>query len=265
MQAVAVSKHKNYSKRFSICSLVTDLDEYQEMLNSAKKAGFDGDDVEYLFADNTQGNTLDGFSGFNRFDAEATGEYLIMCHQDVLFDFDTRQVLEDRIAELDRLDSDWALAGNAGKSHSGHAIIRISDPLTANIKQGNFPAKVQTLDENILVYDRKKPIVCSNQLSGFHLYGSDLCLNAEALGYSNYVIDFHLLHKSTGNPNEAYFAIQKNLMDLHRQRKQSAVIQAMCSRFYVSSSRLGMALMNRAWLLNLHKSITKKLDKTSQS
>lgn len=260
MPAVPISKHKIYSRRFSVCSLVTDLDEYQEMIDSARKAGFDGDDIEYLFSDNSQQNTLDGFSGFNRFNDEATGEYLIMCHQDVLFNFDTRQVLDDRIAELDSLDSNWALAGNAGKTHSGHAVIRITDPLTEDISQGTFPAKVQTLDENLLIYDRKKSIASSRQLKGFHLYGSDLCLNAEALGHSNYVIDFHLFHKSTGNPNESYFAIQKELMALHRVRKRGTVIQAMCSRFYVSSSRIAMAFMNRAWLLNLHKSITKKLD-----
>ena len=258
MKPISITKYKNYSKRFSICSLVTDLDEYQEMIDSAKKAGFDGDDVEYLYSDNSQQNTLDGYSGFNRFNDEATGEYLIMCHQDVLFNFDTRRVLDDRIAELDSLDRNWALAGNAGKMHNGGVRARITDPHQSDTRLGPFPSKMQTLDENFLIYDRKKPIAASHQLSGFHLYGSDLSLNAEALGYSMYVIDFHLHHKSQGNPNESYFKLQKSLMVLHRERKKGIVIQAMCSRFYVSSSRLGMALMNRAWILNLHKSIAKK-------
>lgn len=261
MQPISIPKNKIYPKRYSICSLVTDLNEYREMVDSAKRAGFDGDDVEYLFSDNSERNTLDGFSGFNRFNDEATGEYLIMCHQDVLFNFDTRQVLDKRIEELNSLDADWALAGNAGKTHSGHAAIRITDPFTKNIKQGTFPAKAQTLDENLLIYNRKKSISSSNRLKGFHLYGSDLCLNAENLGYSNYVIDFHLFHKSKGNPNASYFKIQKELIAIQRARKRGTVIHAMCSRFYVSSSRLAMAILNQTWLLNLIKSISKKLDK----
>ena len=100
MQPIAITKERTFDKRFSFCSLVTDLDEYQEMVTSAKRAGFDGDDVEFLYSDNSQKNNLDGFAGFNRFNADATGEYLVFCHQDVLFSFDNRKVLENQLAEL---------------------------------------------------------------------------------------------------------------------------------------------------------------------
>ncbi|MBL4608194.1 MAG: acyl esterase [Pseudomonadales bacterium] len=244
--------------RFSICTLVTDSNEYQGMIDSAKLAGFVGDDVEYLYSDNSKGNTFDGFSGFNQFHLEAKGQYLIYCHQDILFEFDDRSILESRIAALDVLDSNWAIAGNAGKKHSGEKSVRISDPLTVNLSHGVFPSLVQTMDENFMVFDRQKPLSCTRTLSGFHLYGTDLCLNAEYLGYSCYVIDFHLRHKSKGNPDEGYFSIQSEFMALLKSRKKSLVIHAMCSRFYVSSSGFKMWLVNRKWLLNLHKSISKK-------
>jgi len=248
----------NYKVKFSFCSLVTRIDEYHEMIASAKQAGFDGDDVEFLYIDNSNENLCDGFSGYNRFLLEAEGQYIVYCHQDILFEFDRREVLEERIREINKIDPMWAILGNAGKAHNSLPIARITDPNADNITLGVLPGRVMTVDENFLVINRKNPISCSGQMKGFHLYATDLCQNAEYLGYSCYVIDFHLRHKSGGNADESYNAVQMDFMNLSRRRKQPQVIQAMCSRFYVSSSRILMALFNNNKILNLHKSLKKK-------
>lgn len=254
----SIEKSAVFPLKYSFCSLVTDIDEYNEMVASAKKLGFD-DDVEFLYVDNSASNELDGFSGYNRFLIEAKGEFIIFCHQDVLFEFDDRVCLERRIDDITHKHPKWAILGNAGKSHAGHSIVRITDPGATNLRQGSFPAKVMSVDENFVVVRRQANIACSSQLSGFHLYGTDLCQNAEYLGYECFVIDFHLRHKSKGNPNASYFAVQDKMKALYRQRKRTQVIQAMCSRFLVSSSRVLMLIGNQKWLLNLHKSLAKKL------
>ena len=261
MGSKSIQHTAKFKFKYSFCSLVTDVSEYHEMVASAKKAGFD-EGAEFLFIDNSIKNEFDGFSGYNRFLMEAQGEFIIFCHQDILFEFDDRQALEKRIDEMTHMHPKWAILGNAGKSRTGHSIVRITDPGATNLRQGAFPTQVMSVDENLMIIKREANIACSSQLSGFHLYATDLCQNAEYLGYECFVIDFHLRHKSAGNPNQSYFAVQDQLKSLYKYRKRTQIIQAMCSRFLVSSSFILMLLGNQKWLLNLHKSLSKKIDKS---
>ncbi len=256
---VEVTQLPEKQKLFTFGTLVTRLDEYYEMVESAKQAGFDRDDVEFLYIDNSRSNAYDGFSGANKFIGAATGKYLIYCHQDIVFEFDRYEQLVDRISEVDRLDPDWAILGNAGKKKNGAPALRITYSNVKNLSVGNFPERVMTLDENFMIVKMSANIGCSNGINGFHLYGTDLCFNADQLGYSAYVINFHLLHKSAGNPDKTYYDVQMQLMERYRVRKSGVVIQAMCSRFYISYSRLLNKIINNKALLNVHKSLLKKL------
>jgi hypothetical protein len=239
--------------------LVTRPDEYAGMVQSAFSAGFCGPDVEFLYLDNSSVNRFDGFSGANKFIDVAKGKYLIYCHQDVLFDFDGFDQLCSKIEELNFLDPGWAILGNAGKKCNSEAVVRITDPGVTNMSKGKFPEKVMTVDENFMVINLSAKLGCTKGLSGFHLYGADLCCNAYDLGYSVYVIDFHLRHKSAGNADESYYRVQESLIDMYKKRKKARVVQAMCSRFFVSSSGVLNRVCNRSWLLNLHKSLLKKM------
>ena len=254
-----VSADTQYKLKYSIVSLVTRLEEYKEMVSSAQQAGFCGDDIEFLYLDNSRSNQFDGYSGYNHFMQKAQARYLIYCHQDVLFEFNNRRDLDRIIQQMNEEHPDWAILGNAGKDAQGAKAIRITDPYSADLKVGNFPSKVMSIDENFMVIDRSALIRTTAGLTGFHLYGTDLCFNARQLGTSAWVIDFHLKHKSAGTVDEKYANAQNQLMLTYRQRLQPQVIQAMCSRFFVSGSGLMMKLINQNWLLNLHKSISKKL------
>lgn len=252
-----LNPQEEFTKHFSFCTLVTRYDEYLEMVDSAKQAGFSGPDVEFLYFDNKQSNQYDGYSGINKAIRVARGKYLIFCHQDILFKFDTRDILEQRIKELEHLDPNWAVAGNAGKNKFGQVKIRISDPHGGDIKRGTMPAEVISLDENFLAINLRQNISCSSILSGFHLYGTDLCQNANALGLKNYVINFHLLHKSGGKVDQNYFSIQKKYINYQRHKKQSQYIWGMCSSFYISSSSFMNFIMNLKYITKLIKKIKK--------
>lgn len=184
---------------YSFGSLVTDLVEYHDMVNALRGAGFDGEDCEFLYADNSMGNRFDAFTAYNSFLNEARGRYVILCHQDILPLSDTRTVLDERLKNLTHLEPKWGLCGNAGSKCDGTFVARITQGNQQVLNSGGpFPVKVMSLDENFIIVRREANLALSRDLKGFHWYGSDLCIIADVLGWSAHVIDFHLFHKSKG-------------------------------------------------------------------
>jgi hypothetical protein len=154
-----------YQYKFSVCTLVTRHEEYLEMLNSFLSAGF------------TE-NVMDAYDGINSFLQIAKGEYLILCHQDIVLNINNDfALLNQRIAEITELDANWALLGNAGAS------ARLYDRLAINIsysdgfvdKKGKLPQQVASLDENFIVVKSSANLSVSHDIGGYHLYGLDLC------------------------------------------------------------------------------------------
>jgi hypothetical protein len=167
-----------------------------------------------------------------------------LCHQDILLLEDGRTELEQRLNDLTAHDPEWALCGNAGGVSSTRLAIRISDPYGEN-QFSPFPARVTALDENFIVIRRQANLALSHDLSGFHFYGADLCMIADFLGRSAYVIDFHLRHKSAGTTDASLQAAQRR-----RTQVSEGVPVPLDSDysggtyFFVSSSRI------RSWLLS---------------
>ena len=179
---------------YTIATLVNDRAQYDDMVSSFERGGFNGSDCEFLIIDNTGDTQTCAFKGLNAALGSAKGRYVILCHQDVRLLDEGRPELDDRLEKLEALDPDWAVAGNAGGVKAGKVAIRISDPHGADQLVGALPARVVSVDENFIIVKRNSRVGFSNDLSGFHLYGADLCLNAQIMGWHAYVIDFHLAH-----------------------------------------------------------------------
>jgi hypothetical protein len=185
------------------------LAQYEAMKSSFIEAGFDESKCRYSLFDNSQRNIYEPYNTFNTIKANTIEPYIIFCHQDVLLNqghgFDQLVKVLD---ELDKLDSKWAIVGNAGINNNYQAVVKITDGNCTPNWTGNFPQKVHSLDENFLVIKSSATILCSQELKGFHFYGIDLCLNSIKKGYSCYVINFHLTHLSGGNLNETFWELQ---------------------------------------------------------
>ncbi|MBZ9794136.1 hypothetical protein [Mesorhizobium sp. ES1-4] len=194
-------------KAYTIGTLSRYAEQYEAMVETFVANGFGLDDCEFLFVDNRRDDQWDAFQGLNEVLNQAQGRYVILCHEDIRLMRDGRAELDARLAELTSLDPNWALAGNAGGTDAGTLAIRITDPNTGDTAMGGpFPVRVMSLDENFMVVRKGPRIGFSNDLYGFHLYGADLCLNAEIMGHSAYVIDFHLQHLSGGNADATFWA-----------------------------------------------------------
>ena len=63
-------------------------------------------------------------------------------------------------------------------------------------------------------------LAISNNIGGFHLYGSDLCIIADILGYSSYVINFHVYHKSGGNADDVFLSTKKSFVAKYQKNSE---------------------------------------------
>lgn len=241
------------SKQFSVCVLVNNLVEYQQMERSFRAGGFTGRDVEWLFVDNTQGNTFDAYSGLNALLTAAQGEYVLLCHQDLVLLQDNKTTLLNLLQELTRYDPHWALAGNAGGTKNGKLALRITDQNGADTRQGKFPVLVTTLDENFIVVRRAANVGLSCDLHGFHFYGTDLCLQAALRGYRSYVIDFHLQHNGRGTTGPAFYALKKKFIQKYKNAFKARVLQTTCTVLPISTSRLFNRLSHQRWFRKLYR------------
>ena len=243
------------NKLFTICTLVTNLNEYNEMCASFKRAGFSDENSDFLYIDNSKQNKYDAYSGVRKFLTTASGKYIIICHQDILLNFDDYDTLLQRIEEINALDSNWAILGNAGHSSFNDFKLRMTDPHGENRFKGPLPAKVYDLDENFVVIKKSAQLSISNNIGGFHFYATDMCMMADILGFSAYVIDFHLFHKSGGNCNRSFFESKKRLIEKYTYAFRPRYMKTTCTKFFIS----GYSVLNKLMMNKYMYSIRKRL------
>lgn len=219
--------------RYSIATLVNRPDMYAGMVASFRAKGFDAD-CEYLAAE----QPLCAYAELNRLLKAARGTYVILCHQDVRLLEDGRDALDARLAQLDGHAPEWALAGNAGGIAPGRLAMRISDPHGRDRRIGDLPARVWSLDENFIVVRRATPVGFSRDLSGFHLYGADICLVADLLGHSAWVIDFHLEHLSPGRKDASFTAAEAAFRRKWSHALRPRWLQTTCTLLHLADGPL---------------------------
>ncbi len=217
---------------FSLCCIVTDMNEYNTMQKTFEDCGF-ADDCEYVVADNTNGNAFDAYQAIAGFIKQANGKYIIVVHQDVRC-IDPKVQLIKCLDELSAMDEKWAVCGNAG-AIGYHQFVHYINNAGKIITNANLPARVYSLDENFLVIKKESSMTVSADVKGFHLYGTDLCIIADFLGYNAYVIPFMVKHLSLGNLKD----LEKHLhhfIDLYGRKIRSRYVETTATKFYLGNS-----------------------------
>ncbi len=249
--AQSINSNENEDYLFSICTLVTRKQEYQEMQDSFLNKGFAPDICEYLFIDNSEKCTYDAYQGLNVFLQKAKGKYVILCHQDIILHDNNANDLLQLIAEVENKDKSWAILANAG----GINLKWIATHITQNngnfIKENHLPLRVKTVDENFIVVKKSANLALSNNLKGFHFYGTDICLIADVLGFSAYVIGFNITHKSNGKIDASFHESKKSIIAKYNRAFRSRFICTTFSRFYLSGCALKQKINNSLIMLFL--------------
>ncbi|MBD8487294.1 hypothetical protein IFO69_00900 [Echinicola sp. CAU 1574] len=245
-----ITEVKEYPFQFSICTLVTDHTEYKEMKASCLKAGFGEDDCEYLIIDNSTGNSIDAYKGLNLFLQQARGEHILICHQDVIFHDDKRENLESCIKELYLKAPKWAIAGNAGRVNLKYLAINMTNGKSGEtFREKDTPIRVMAVDENFMVVKNSANLALSSDLKGFHMYGADLCLLADILGYRSYVINFNLIHKSEGKLDKVFETAKTDFVRKYSKALRPRFMASTAARFYIGASKWKRLLFNTGLIL----------------
>jgi hypothetical protein len=223
------------------------------MRKSFVEAGFSAD----AFVRLTDGND-DPYAAITRIARESSARYPILCHQDVRSDRGHGALeLADALKVLDTTDPGWTVAGTAGVMRSGRGIRRLVDhgggPTSES--RGSLPLPVVTLDENFLVLNRRRAPNCSTGISGFHLYGSDVCLHALASGGAAYVVDFPITHLGRGEVDSTFEPIENRFIEIWSERLLFCYLVTPIKTLFISrskvlrrlfSSRLAMTCIGQA-------------------
>ena len=221
-------------KQFCIATLVNDPSAFENLAQSFRSAGFTDEHCNYIVLDNSDGNRYEPYSSLTRIASESNEKYVIFCHQDVIADRgDGREQLEKALSHLSTIDSNWAVAGNAGGTETLRLAMRVTDP-SGVWQVGRLPREVQSLDENFLIIKPKANVGCSPELTGFHFYGTDLCLNAMKVGCTCYVVDFHITHLSAGNRDPTFNVCQQNMCRLWNKRFAARYVKTSCTMLFLS-------------------------------
>lgn len=131
---------------------------------------------------------------------ESKTDILVFVHQDVFLPGGWDQRLRQVLKQLSDQDPDWAVAGAWGVhpsgNRSGHLFcVGLGQELGGDFVSGQ---QVRTLDEVLLIVRKSSGVRFDEALSGYHFYGTDICLEAERLGKKCYAISAFCIHNTNG-------------------------------------------------------------------
>lgn len=175
---------------FTIISAINSIEVFTQNLGKSKCLP----NAYWLFKQ----NPTNICQSYNEAVREAKTPYLIFVHQDVYLPSSFIDNLTWQISQLDRAGHNWAILGPAGRNGLGSYKGYILDRTREWGTRKGLPEQVQTLDELCLITKREifDKISFDEAIPNQHLFGSDICMQALELGFSNWAIDAVCYHNS---------------------------------------------------------------------
>ncbi len=127
----------------------------------------------------------------------ASNDIVVFLHQDVYlpFDWDTRLI--KIIKNIEFAGISWGVLGCYGVDKKGKKIGHVySNGLKRELGRKQKPKEVISLDELLLIIRKSNGIIFDPKFPYFHLYGTDICLQAKTMGLESYAISNFCIHNS---------------------------------------------------------------------
>jgi hypothetical protein len=188
-------------------------------------------------------------AAYNAALAQSLNEVVVFIHQDVYLPDRWVSDLDTTLQLLAERDPNWGVLGCWGVRKNGDEFGYLYTPSEAVIGCAlETPEAVQTLDEVVLILRKSSGLKFNEQLPGFHLYGTDICLAAATLGLQSYAISAFCIHNSRKHfrlPSDFYVCY----WHVKRIWKESLPIETSCIRI----SRFNRDLWRRRILETYHR------------
>ncbi len=162
---------------------------------------------------------------------EAESDVLVFAHQDVFLPETWLHDLNKTLELLSRSDPQWAVLGAWGVKASGECAGHVY--CAGNIKRLGAPfegvAEVTSLDELILILRKSSGVRFDERLEGFHMYGTDICLESRRRGMKCYAIPAFCVHNTNGY-SLLPFQFWRNYFFMRKKWKSFLPITTSCTK-----------------------------------
>jgi SAM-dependent methyltransferase len=163
--------------------------------------------------------------------ARARHRLVVCVHQDVYLPRGWPARLRQQLARAEQAGGPIGVAGVYGVARQGASVTRAGHVIDRDRRLREplpLPAAVETLDELALIVPAPTRLRFDSTL-GFHLYGADLCLQAQAQGLRAVALDAPCLHNSLTVGLHAAFTASGRL--LARKWRQRLPVATSCADF----------------------------------
>ncbi len=128
---------------------------------------------------------------------KAENEIMVFVHQDVYLPAGWVDKLRNEIRNLERMQIKWGVIGCYGICENGKSSGYVfSNGLGKVLGAKGSMHKALTVDEMVIILNRATGLKYDIQLPGYHLYGTDICLQSDDSGYENYIMKNFCVHNS---------------------------------------------------------------------
>ncbi len=128
---------------------------------------------------------------------EAVNDYVVFLHQDTFLPTAWDYNLVTDIENIQKQNIKWGVIGcygiNFNRKGCGYVY---SNGLGKVLGSDGTPEKALSVDEMVIVVNKKSLLTFDDCLPGYHFYGTDICLQSKTLGFENYVVKNYCIHNS---------------------------------------------------------------------
>jgi Glycosyltransferase like family len=130
--------------------------------------------------------------------ATSKQDIIIFVHQDVYLPKGWLAKVDEKISDLSRQDPNWAILGVYGRQPNGEEAGQVwCSGLMRELKSNSDKfQEVRSVDELAFLFRRSTNSKFDAKLPDWHLYGTDIILEALSKGMKSYVTDIPVIHNS---------------------------------------------------------------------
>lgn len=172
----------------------------------------------------------DAAGAYNNALERATSDVVVFAHQDVYLPANWASEFSAVVEKLGATDPNWAVLGVYGVRQNGEHVGHVYCGGVERMLGQKFfePQRVNTLDELLLVVRKSSGVRFDPLISGYHLYGADVCLEAQKRGGSVYAIPAFCIHNTNGYRTLPW-AFWRNYLRLRRKWRDRLPITTSCT------------------------------------